>query len=153
MASEEQLPDFFVSHFWAESIIDFLKCLLVHSWARGLESKKGCHNGNELEPHPLYLGGRSPRYWVCAHANNQHKLASEIVDDLAQTSFARAMQIAKGTVSVVDGSAGCFDRIWCVYELNMSLVSAKAGYTYDLCLLYTSPSPRDRQKSRMPSSA
>ena len=26
-------------------------------------------------------------------------------------------------------------------------------YTYDLCLLYTSPSPRDRQKSRMPSSA
>ena len=24
---------------------------------------------------------------------------------------------------------------------------------YDHCLLYTSPSPRDRQKSRMPSSA
>ena len=24
---------------------------------------------------------------------------------------------------------------------------------YDACLLYTSPSPRDRQKSRMPSSA
>ena len=24
---------------------------------------------------------------------------------------------------------------------------------YDICLLYTSPSPRDRQKSRMPSSA
>ena len=27
-----------------------------------------------------------------------------------------------------------------------------AGHT-DVCLLYTSPSPRDRQKSRMPSSA
>ena len=25
--------------------------------------------------------------------------------------------------------------------------------TFDCCLLYTSPSPRDRQKSRMPSSA
>ena len=24
---------------------------------------------------------------------------------------------------------------------------------YDICLLYTSPSPRDRQRSRMPSSA
>ena len=24
---------------------------------------------------------------------------------------------------------------------------------FDICLLYTSPSPRDRQKSRMPSSA
>ena len=28
-----------------------------------------------------------------------------------------------------------------------------AGETWMLCLLYTSPSPRDRQKSRMPSSA
>ena len=26
-------------------------------------------------------------------------------------------------------------------------------YTFESCLLYTSPSPRDRQKSRMPSSA
>ena len=40
--------------------------------------------------------------------------------------------------------------------------SAKGAYLYDedgnklidyICLLYTSPSPRDRQKSRMPSSA
>ena len=29
----------------------------------------------------------------------------------------------------------------------------EAGYLYIACLLYTSPSPRDRQKSRMPSSA
>ena len=29
---------------------------------------------------------------------------------------------------------------------------ATIGYTWT-CLLYTSPSPRDRQKSRMPSSA
>ena len=28
-----------------------------------------------------------------------------------------------------------------------------SGYLTDACLLYTSPSPRDRQKSRMPSSA
>ena len=28
-----------------------------------------------------------------------------------------------------------------------------AIFDYDICLLYTSPSPRDRQKSRMPSSA
>ena len=29
----------------------------------------------------------------------------------------------------------------------------KGGIGYMICLLYTSPSPRDRQKSRMPSSA
>ena len=33
-----------------------------------------------------------------------------------------------------------------------SVVKGKAGSPY-ACLLYTSPSPRDRQKSRMPSSA
>ena len=32
--------------------------------------------------------------------------------------------------------------------------TVKIGHTKDnICLLYTSPSPRDRQKSRMPSSA
>jgi UDP-N-acetylmuramate dehydrogenase len=32
---------------------------------------------------------------------------------------------------------------------NISILDDK----YNFCLLYTSPSPRDRQKSRMPSSA
>ena len=41
------------------------------------------------------------------------------------------------------------DTCMCIY---VSLgVSIYVGYIY--CLLYTSPSPRDRQKSRMPSSA
>ena len=33
------------------------------------------------------------------------------------------------------------------------LISEKVDGLYITCLLYTSPSPRDRQKSRMPSSA
>ena len=33
------------------------------------------------------------------------------------------------------------------------LVDTGATWTATTCLLYTSPSPRDRQKSRMPSSA
>ena len=39
--------------------------------------------------------------------------------------------------------------------LDPSSVSAKynAGNNYYTCLLYTSPSPRDRTRSRMPSSA
>ena len=36
---------------------------------------------------------------------------------------------------------------------NMVLVRIDSGYLYKFCLLYTSPSPRDRQRSRMPSSA
>ena len=42
---------------------------------------------------------------------------------------------------VVDNNLKCMDNC-----------DDKCGYTY-FCLLYTSPSPRDRQKSRMPSSA
>ena len=45
-----------------------------------------------------------------------------------------------------DGNAACLD---------LKTVQTK-NFTYSLiknCLLYTSPSPRDRQKSRMPSSA
>ena len=56
-----------------------------------------------------------------------------------------------------------------VYDINNNLLPHKSGnnvayiktgdiknYMYNVtnaCLLYTSPSPRDRQKSRMPSSA
>ena len=39
------------------------------------------------------------------------------------------------------------------YKVYPSQQLGKAFDHYDICLLYTSPSPRDRQKSRMPSSA
>ena len=38
-------------------------------------------------------------------------------------------------------------------ELIKKLKGDRVGLIYFACLLYTSPSPRDRQKSRMPSSA
>ena len=36
---------------------------------------------------------------------------------------------------------------------NLADRLTNGSITFDPCLLYTSPSPRDRQKSRMPSSA
>ena len=57
-----------------------------------------------------------------------------------------------GTVSENKGTA-------CEVERNKKKLSGVKGAeiesmdTYITCLLYTSPSPRDRQKSRMPSSA
>ena len=134
MASEEQPPHYFVSHWWGEPIVDFLRCLRRHAEARRLEYKVGYHDGEKYDPenkdifgrsgegdvpesrrrpHPCYVGeGVSPRYWVCAHANNQHKLDGEISDDLTQTSFFRAMRLAWGTVSVVDRGAVSYSRIW-----------------------------------------
>ena len=51
------------------------------------------------------------------------------------------------------------DMTWSVKEINTfiqhPLINSLMAYDtqYNNCLLYTSPSPRDRQKSRMPSSA
>ena len=39
------------------------------------------------------------------------------------------------------------------YKDSESETNKKTDELYRSCLLYTSPSPRDRQKSRMPSSA
>ena len=49
--------------------------------------------------------------------------------------------LLRGVLFIVGGIAG----MYFVVERNQS------GWL--ICLLYTSPSPRDRQKSRMPSSA
>ena len=62
------------------------------------------------------------------------------------------------TVTTRDGKSISYDKVknhWAyarkVLKLQGdSVVSIMLGQT---CLLYTSPSPRDRQKSRMPSSA
>ena len=40
-----------------------------------------------------------------------------------------------------------------LYQFLSSIRQADGNLLTDSCLLYTSPSPRDRQKSRMPSSA
>ena len=40
-----------------------------------------------------------------------------------------------------------------LYEFEKGVADAKKHYFHKLCLLYTSPSPRDRTRSRMPSSA
>ena len=38
-------------------------------------------------------------------------------------------------------------------EQYQNLLDENADYAYRICLLYTSPSPRDQRGSRMPSSA
>ena len=50
------------------------------------------------------------------------------------------------------GESLLFYRMGDFFELFFDDAKTAAG-VLDICLLYTSPSPRDRQKSRMPSSA
>ena len=54
---------------------------------------------------------------------------------------------------------GDFVGLWAVFVISFMLLRgftdslSKYRLKFDICLLYTSPSPRDKRQSRMPSSA
>ncbi|CAE8615412.1 unnamed protein product, partial [Polarella glacialis] len=115
VASCSQLPIFFVTHWWGEQVQDFLACLSQHAEDRA-------------------LGPDSP-YWVCAYANNQWALGSEVGDDPVQTSFFKAMSLAQGAVVVLDRNAVTYSRVWCVYEAYVALYEPLFNgktYLYDI---------------------
>ena len=66
---------------------------------------------------------------------------------LLQVSIFQTLQ---NNLQRVDYSVVLFSVMVIADEVASQLAQAMTCY---LCLLYTSPSPRDRQKSRMPSSA
>jgi len=95
-------PLWFCSHWWGEAISDFVRCADEHA-------RLHC------------LGENQATYWICAYANNQHELSNEIGMDPLQSSFRRAMQLAKGVLLVLDSKATPFDRIWCDFEMWLAL--------------------------------
>ena len=64
-------------------------------------------------------------------------------------------------ILVIGRSCPWAHRTWLVHQLrhlhdSLTLVMARADHDagrWALCILYTSPSPRDKRQSRMPSSA
>ena len=46
--------------------------------------------------------------------------------------FLKAMEIVEGTVSILDSNCVVYSRIWCVYELYMSLMGQKENYNFDI---------------------
>ena len=93
-------------------------------------------------------------------ANGCKTLACIYVDDLFGLENYSALKVAlqgSGIQMVQDTSypGGVKDLSPVLRSIKDKNPDAFVGFTYppDTCLLYTSPSPRDRQKSRMPSSA
>lgn len=66
--------------------------------------------------------------WVCAYGNNQWDLKGIIVDP-RDSGFTKAMEEAEGrTITILDNEGIVFTRIWCVYELYLTLIdSAERG--------------------------
>ena len=75
---------------------------------------------------------------------------------LRVSGLVKANHIQPGEIIGVDFTNEGIKGQFAVFEVS---VNSTTGFTdlvigqYENCLLYTSPSPRDRQKSRMPSSA
>ena len=101
-----------------------------------------------------YLSDDSPIYFIYHYPkpedifNNQKDHISSIINQfetvLASDNFDNA---DTGYQSLIDIDS--FIDFFIINEITKNI----DGYRLSTCLLYTSPSPRDRQKSRMPSSA
>ena len=87
---------------------------------------------NELTQRSLILASASPR-------------RRELIEQLGLTAHVKSADIDETPHAGEDTGD---------YVLRLSLDKAgKVANQISTCLLYTSPSPRDRQKARMPSSA
>lgn len=118
VANSPQPPEWFVSHWWGEPVVDFVACLEQHSKDREL---------------PV-----DTSYWVCAYANNQWNIQADMGDDPSTSSFRRAMRLCKGTVSVLDPGAVCYSRVWCIFEIFISIGDRPPSDTDYLYDVYTS---------------
>jgi len=111
---EAQLPKWFVSHWWGETVVDFLACVETHQRLRALPEETA--------------------YWVCAYANNQHCLGAEIQVDPRETSFFKAMSACDGVLLVLDREATPFTRVWCCYEEAVAVSTHRLGEDKTLLL-------------------
>ena len=69
-----------------------------------------------------------------------------MLSQMASTRFEQVLSGSTLDYAIIDSEHGSRDRTE-IQQLTGMLRQA------DICLLYTSPSPRDRTRSRMPSSA
>ena len=81
-------------------------------------------------------------------------LQGKTQDELEQHRIAAELAIRVMGISFTVYTEGQnVDRAWPFDVIPRVIDSREWAHTAEGCLLYTSPSPRDRQKSRMPSSA
>jgi len=96
-------PKWYTCHWWGESVLDFIECCEMHAELRLIED---------------------PSYWICGYANRQHSLDAEInVQDLTDTSFFKAMQLADGVLLILDPKATPFTRMWCSFEIYKAITT------------------------------
>ncbi|GFH50363.1 hypothetical protein CTEN210_06839 [Chaetoceros tenuissimus] len=150
-----QPPRWFVSHYWGETFLHTLACLeqMVKDFeindpdynhnvsrvrARGGEM---VYNDSADDFDPDASGGgmtEDTPIWICAFANNQHDLQSEITSNPADSAFAKAMNIANfRVISILDVKNQVYSRLWCMYELYLTLILSKQKGMDGVLAVYT----------------
>ena len=79
---------------------------------------------------------------------------ADLIDMVASETGSTKVDAAKALDAVVDAVTGALAKGDSVSLVGFGTFSVRHRAAREgICLLYTSPSPRDRQKCRMPSSA
>ena len=103
-----------------------------------------------------FRGGRSSLLNIIPSSTGAAKAVTKVIPSLEGKLTGMAFRIPTANVSVVDLTVR-LNKKTSYEEIKNSMLDASKndlnGILGYCCLLYTSPSPRDRQKSRMPSSA
>jgi len=102
-SSGDTAPVYYVSHWWGERVLDFIQCCERHAMM-------------------LNLAPSEAKYWVCAYANRQHDLGTDLGTDPEQSSFHRAMGMAQGVLLIIDPHPNVYSRIWVDYELYTTTI-------------------------------
>ena len=94
-----------------------------------------------------------------SHPNELHGLAISELEDVACQIRERHLQVVSTSGGHLGPGLGVVELTIALYQtldLDVDKVIWDVGhqaYPHKICLLYTSPSPRDKRQSRMPSSA
>ena len=127
-------------------------CIALHSVFDFRKDRLIWDTGHQVYPHKL-VTGRYPEFDTIRRRGGLMGYPNPVESDydLFVTGHAGA------SVSTVLGLKAADDLIHAKDNRKSVAVigdgALPSGIVFEACLLYTSPSPRDRQKSRMPSSA
>ena len=111
-------------------------------------------NNSGLIGNAMYIAGIVFLLWVALRAANQVRTENSNVSVKILVSLFSLGIIYNGLftgailINTVEGTAYLLSQLDSINAFSQSFVD-----TFNTCLLYTSPSPRDLSTSRMPSSA
>lgn len=151
LADGAQPPRFFASHWWGEPVCEFIACVEQHVadhkhvgvdedtpyWVRGCLAVLRAYVRQCDHPPPAPLAVRTPRLrpagsQVCAYANNQHDIGSELSGDVGMSPFVRALHLADGIITIADENAIVLTRAWCGYEMFQATVRRGGSFAHDI---------------------